>query len=341
MILLTSTSDLIQVITGGATAVHVHASFVDASGTTITPDRDNTIIASATTTPVVPSPASGAQRNVKTLSIRNADASASNAITVLHTDGTTAVQIAKVNLLAGQQLSYNEGDGWGLVDAAGGRIVTPLTGLFLGTTIITNASGNFTTNAQTRTIFVRMVGGGAGGAGCTSVASAASAGGGGGAGSYLEKTVAVTPNTAYAYVCGAAGNGASGAAGGNGSSSTFIVGATTYTAPGGTGAVVATAVTTPSSYKGGAGGTVATNGDLNSGGAPGESGNIAVITPIGSSGGGGSSKFGGGGAPTAAAGNGAAATGYGSGGSGALTGASTVRTGGNGTAGCIVIDEYS
>src|SRR5262249_22056070 len=150
----TSTSDLVQVVTGGTQAIHVHASWVDLSASSVTPGRTNTNISSAATTTVVGSPGSSTQRNVKTLSIRNTDASASDAVTVKHTDGTTASELIKITLLAGQQLAYNEGDGWVLVDASGGRVVTPLTGRLLGTSVLTSASANFTTQAQTNTIVI-------------------------------------------------------------------------------------------------------------------------------------------------------------------------------------------
>lgn len=343
MLLLTGTSDLVAVITtGGTVALNAHASWVDITGSTVTPGRANYQIVSATTTSLAPAPASGTQRNVKHLSLANINASASIGVEMVHTDGVTGVRLVKMSLPAGYSLTWNDADGWCVIDAGGGRVVTPLSGRFLGTTVLTSASGNFTTGPTTNTIVIRGVGGGAGGGGCTSVASAASAGGGGGAGGYIEKTVTVTPNTAYAYVCGALGAGVSGAAGNNGADSTFIVGATTYTAKGGTGAPVATAVNGLTSYPGGAGGTVSTNGDLNSAGQPGHAGHTLIqATPMGCSGAGGSSPFGTGGVGIAAVGNGVAALGRGAGGGGAFTGASAARTGGDGTAGCWIVDEYS
>lgn len=339
---LTSATDLVQVVTGGTQAVHVHASWVDLLSGAVTPGRTNTSISSAATTTVVGSPGGSTQRRVKALSIRNTDASASVAITVKHTDGTTAVELMKVTLAAQYELAFYDGLGWVVNDSTGARIDNPMAGRFLGSSVLTSASANFTTGPTTNSIRIRGVAGGGGGAGCTSVAAAASAGGGGGAGGYIEKVVTVTPNTAYAYTCGAAGAGSSGAGGGNGADSTFVVGATTYTAKAGQGAPVATALTTLSSYKGGAGGTVSTNGDLNSSGAWGENGHITVVaTPVGASGKGGDSPFGAGGAPISAVGNGVNAIGFGGGGGGAMTGASTVRTGGNGSAGCWVVDEYS
>lgn len=342
MLLLCSTSDIIRIVTNSLATVDVHASWVDRNGTTDTPGRTNTAIGTGTTTTVVASPASSTARNIRYLSVNNRDASLSSTVTIQHYDGTTSIQLFNATLLPGWQITYNDTAGWVLIDGAGAIVQTPLTGRLVGTTLLTSASGTFTTSSQTNKIIIRGVGGGGGGAGCTSVASAASAGGGGGAGGYVEKTFTVSPSTGYSYTCGALGAGASGALGGTGGNSTFVVGATTVTANGGIGAPVATAVTTLSIYRGGGGGAVSTNGDVNAGGQPGGNGAIVVVaTPLGASGGGGSSPFGGGGTPLSAVGNGNSATGFGAGGSGAMTGASVVRTGGSGTAGCWVVYEYS
>jgi hypothetical protein len=343
MINLASTSDLLELVTGSALTIHVHASWVDLSGSTVTPGRTNSIVTTATTTNVVPSPAAATQRNVKTVTIRNTDAASSLLVTVQHTDGTSLVQLVKITLLAGYTLTYNEGDGWQVLDQSGAIANSPAAGRLVKTTVLTSGSAaSFTTGPSTNTIDVELLGGGGAGGGCTSLASAAGAAGGGGAGSYARKTFAVTPNTNYTYTVGAAGTGVSGAGGGNGTASTFAVGATTVTAPGGSGAPVATAATTLTSRAGGAGGAVATNGDINGSGAPGEAGNVLIVaTPIVQSGNGGSTAYGAGGLGLVAVGAGNAAIGFGGGGGGAATGASTVRTGGNAGGGLIVVREYT
>ncbi len=262
-------------------------------------------------------------------------------MTVQHTDGTTTPTLQAYTLLAGEQLHYNEGDGWVVIDAAGGRKTAAASGRYLRSTILVSGT-TFTTGPGTNTIKVRMVGGGGGGAGCTSVVSAASAGGGGGAGGYAEKTFAVTPNTAYTYAIGAAGTAVSGAAGGNGGDTTFAANGVTVTAKGGTGAPIATAVATLVAYAGGAGGIAGTNGDVNASGDPGKPGIVLITaTPIVASGPGASGPFGGGGVGIAAVGAGNAATGNGSGGGGSATGASVARAGGVGTVGLVAVDEYA
>lgn len=122
MFLLTSTSDKIQLITSAAVALEVHSSWVDNASGTMEPDRKNTEITTATTTDVVASPASGKQRNVRLLIVRNAHASSSNDVTIRHTDGTNVVDLFKVTLAAGYTLHYEDGVGFYVVDNNGRRI---------------------------------------------------------------------------------------------------------------------------------------------------------------------------------------------------------------------------
>jgi hypothetical protein len=113
MLLLTSVDDKLQVVTGSAANIDVHASWVDYTTTTVTPGRTNTAgVVTATTTDVVVAPAASTYRNVKTLHIRNKHATASTAVTVRHTDGTTIAELFNVELLAGEELSYVEGIGF-------------------------------------------------------------------------------------------------------------------------------------------------------------------------------------------------------------------------------------
>lgn len=119
MILLTSTSDVIAVTTSSTANIDVHTSYVDLLSGVVTPARDNSTISTATSTPIVTSPASSTYRTVKSIFIRNRHATTSNDITVTHTDGTTSVELIKVTLNAGYTLRYDEGNGFEILDAFG------------------------------------------------------------------------------------------------------------------------------------------------------------------------------------------------------------------------------
>lgn len=120
MLLLTSTSDLLQVVTSGVVTTDVHASYVDINTSgTVTPGRTNTAITTATTTTVVGSPGSSTYRTVKSLHIRNRHATTAQTVTVQHTDGTTVVEMISVQLPAGYVLHYDEGAGFEILDSFG------------------------------------------------------------------------------------------------------------------------------------------------------------------------------------------------------------------------------
>lgn len=112
MLLLVSTSDKIRLVTSGSSAIDVHASYMDRSATAAPAEgRKNTAIASATTTDIVESPASGSVRNVKTITIRNKGV-ANNTVTVIHTDGTTPAEMYQVTLGPGAAVYYTPETGF-------------------------------------------------------------------------------------------------------------------------------------------------------------------------------------------------------------------------------------
>lgn len=120
MLLLTGTSDKVQVVTGSAGAVKVHASWMDNASGTITPGRTNTAsITTAATTDVVASPAASTMRNVKHLSVRNTHASVSQSITVQHTDGTNVEELWVGTLDAGEAVVLDQEGDWQVYDASG------------------------------------------------------------------------------------------------------------------------------------------------------------------------------------------------------------------------------
>ena len=119
---LTSTSDLVSVITDATSDIECHASWVDNASGTITVGRTNTAsIVTATTTTVVGSPASSTQRNVRHLNIRNNHASTSCNVDVNHTDGTNDQELIRATLLAGETLTLDATGQWHHYDVNGGE----------------------------------------------------------------------------------------------------------------------------------------------------------------------------------------------------------------------------
>jgi mRNA-degrading endonuclease toxin of MazEF toxin-antitoxin module len=107
-VILASANDKIQVITASTGAIKVHASWKDYVQGVINPGRANTAAITTATTTDVATVSRGIRREVEMLSVRNTHASTSNAITVQHTDGTTAEEIWKGTLLAGESVVIDE-----------------------------------------------------------------------------------------------------------------------------------------------------------------------------------------------------------------------------------------
>jgi hypothetical protein len=202
---------------------------------------------------------------------------------------------------------------------------------------------SYTPTTGTKTIIVHMLGGGGGGGGVTSANSRVAAAGGGGSGSYLVVDVTGIGAGPYTYAIGAAGAGATAGAnnGGTGGNTTLTIGATTYTANGGSGGTGMAQGTSLLIAGGGTGAGISTNGDINTGGNSGSRG-IRLSGTVGESGNGAPSQFGSGGdGRITTGGTGNAGIGYGSGGGGALsTTGTTSFAGGAGTQGIIIIYEY-
>ena len=136
MLLLTSTSDLVRLTTGTATAtIEVHTSYVDVSGTTITPQRTNTRITTATTTTIVGSPAASTQRNVKAIYCTNNSAGTSCHIGVEHFDGTNSIELMSFTLLPGENLGYREDGSWVHRDSQGAEYPPSGLGAYNGRSI--------------------------------------------------------------------------------------------------------------------------------------------------------------------------------------------------------------
>jgi hypothetical protein len=114
---LTST-DKVRLVTSAAAAIDVTASYFDAStadppvpkGSTsgFTP----TAITTATTTDIVAAPAASTLRNVKTIVIRNKDATLSCDVTVTIDRSGTAYEQFKTTLNTGDTLTFTEGVGY-------------------------------------------------------------------------------------------------------------------------------------------------------------------------------------------------------------------------------------
>jgi hypothetical protein len=342
MILLTTPASKLQLNTSAAGAIAVQASWVDASGATITPGGANLAsITAAATTDVVAGPAASTQRNVKDLSVRNTSATVANTVTLIHTDSVNAVEKFKCTLAAGETLVYDQGGDFQVYDAKGTlKTANTSPGTLIAQTVLTSGTA-LTTSAATTKVRARLRAGGGGGGGSTSSAAAAACAGGGAQGGYAEKLVlGVSPGAILTYAIGAAGApGIAGATGGTGGNTVITINGVTITANGGPGGAGLPAVAAATFTLGGAAPAPSTGADFNSSGAPGEMG-IQVSGTVGAGGRGGGEGAGNA-RSTAGAGNSATTSSGAGGGGGCVLNGSTAVGGGSGASGVIIVEEFA
>lgn len=122
MLLLTSTSDIIRVVTAAAANITCSVSWVDINVSTgaVTPGGQVVAaITTATTTTIIPAPASGVVRNVKSIFLTNSHATVATQVTPQHYNGTNTANLVGVNVLPGENLNMREDGTWIHRDANG------------------------------------------------------------------------------------------------------------------------------------------------------------------------------------------------------------------------------
>lgn len=115
MIFLTATTDKIQTISSVAAALDVVSSYVDAvtaTGAFAGTGRQLLAHTTASTQDAVSAPGASNTRNVKQMTIRNKDASATTDVTVQLNANGTLYELHKVSLSPGDMLQYIEGVGF-------------------------------------------------------------------------------------------------------------------------------------------------------------------------------------------------------------------------------------
>lgn len=121
MLILDATTKTIEVDLAGAvttTELPIVAVFVDVTTTTYTPGSSDAITTGATAVTAVAAPGAATQRQVKLLTIYNADAVAA-VVTVQLNNNTTIRPIVIITLAVGSTLVYTDGEGWRVINAAG------------------------------------------------------------------------------------------------------------------------------------------------------------------------------------------------------------------------------
>ena len=131
MILLKGTSEVLRVVTSASADIDTFASYGDMSGVSVTPGNQVATIATNTTTTIVSAPGSSVYRTVKYLSIHNRHASTSNTVRLEFYNGTTAYILKNITLAPGEEMMYDEANGWSFVNPNGLLKTSEATGNYL------------------------------------------------------------------------------------------------------------------------------------------------------------------------------------------------------------------
>ncbi len=245
--------------------------------------------------------------------------------------------LASINSGAGLYLKSGAADtAWTLLNTG------TASGLLLNVKVFTGST-SYAKTAGTNSIEFMLIGGGGGGGGGQGASSAAGFGGGGGSGSVLYGYATAIGAGPFTYAIGGLGTGgaATGGTGNPGTSTTLTIGATTYTAPGGSGGIGQASGSAVIAIPGGVGGVISTNGLVNGAGQPGGYG-MRQTGAIGVAGAGASTIYGQGGNARITAGVGNVAVGFGAGGGGGCgIGAGSTNVGGAGVGGVMIIWEFT
>ena len=121
MIILDKTNKKIEMLLAGAVAgtqLPATSHFVDVADNYYAPESYDTISNSTTAVPIVFSPAEGVKRQVKFMTIYNAD-SATATVTVRLVNNVTNRILVKIDLQPASTLIYTDGEGFRVIDTLG------------------------------------------------------------------------------------------------------------------------------------------------------------------------------------------------------------------------------
>lgn len=129
MIILATTSDILQLVTTAGGSMDVHVSWVDnqtATATPYTPGRSNINFAAIGTITILSAPAASTQRQIKKITIYSY--AGPQTLTVKLFDGTNGYRLVQVTVAGNELLEYEDLAGWMVRDANGAFKTTGTTG---------------------------------------------------------------------------------------------------------------------------------------------------------------------------------------------------------------------
>jgi hypothetical protein len=155
MIILTNTTDTVQVILSQSVAANqmqCYVSFRDTTTSAITPGSRVVVTNNTTAVDVVQAPGASTQRIVDLISIHNVD-TVQNDVTIRFNDNSTTYILFKARLNTGEKIEYHDGKGFKVINASGGQVAYKTSGSSLSninrSTIYLPQDVNVTTTGTT------------------------------------------------------------------------------------------------------------------------------------------------------------------------------------------------
>lgn len=127
MIILSTTSDKVQIVLGGSVTTNqlkCFVSYTDTTTTSVTPGRNALVTNNTTAVDLVTSPSSSTQRLVSYLSVYNSDTVSATVTINLYTTSTT-YKLITMTLSSGERIEYQQGEGFKVFAANGSFKTTP------------------------------------------------------------------------------------------------------------------------------------------------------------------------------------------------------------------------
>jgi hypothetical protein len=126
MIILDATTKSLQIKLSANVATNqlpFSASYVDTTGTAMTPGEQDGASNNTTAVTILSAPASSTERLLKSFALQNADTAVAT-VTVTYNNNSTLRNILVVTLAVGDQLIYEDGTGWVCLDSNGNVKIT-------------------------------------------------------------------------------------------------------------------------------------------------------------------------------------------------------------------------
>ena len=116
MIILSGTTDSLELVTAYAGTIHYTVSYADITATVFTPGAGQGAITTAATTTLAAAPGASTNRQIKLLTVSNVDTNSQTVTLQKTVSGTARIILNAIVLASGETLQYLDGQGFSVLD---------------------------------------------------------------------------------------------------------------------------------------------------------------------------------------------------------------------------------